>query len=117
MRPLTRLPPQVGSTAILAWILVGLSDRRASIALCHQSIVDQFFYSYGKARQIKEKQDAYCSAALAGQWAGLGEFPKDFQWEALVDVLRGRVRVRRLSVLVGLARQIVCLFLGSNPLL
>jgi hypothetical protein len=110
-----QLPPQVGSTAILAWILVGLSDRRASIALCHRSIVDQVFYSYDKARQIKEKQDAYCSAALTGQWAGLGEFPEDFQWEALVDVLRGRVRVRHLSVLVGLARKNV--FLGSNPLL
>lgn len=50
--------------------------------------------AYDKARQIKEKQDAYCSAALAGQWAGLGEFPEDLQWEALVDVLRGRVRVQ-----------------------
>jgi len=50
--------------------------------------------AYDKARQIKEKQDAYCTAALAGEWAGLGEFPEDLQWEALVDVLRGRVRVQ-----------------------
>jgi len=61
-----------------------LFDRRPS-----------FFSRYDKARQIKEKQDAYCSAALGGQWAGLGEFPEDLQWEALVDVLRGRVRVLR----------------------
>jgi hypothetical protein len=42
---------------------------------------------------IKESQDAYCSKAIAGQWEGLGEFPEDLQWEALVDVLRGRVKV------------------------
>ncbi|KAH9176442.1 carbohydrate esterase family 9 protein [Lactarius sanguifluus] len=53
-----------------------------------------FRQAYDKARQILEKQDAYCSAAVAGQWTGLGEFPEDLQWEALVDVLRGRVRVQ-----------------------
>jgi len=53
-----------------------------------------FRQAYDKARQIKEKQDAFCSAAVAGKWAGLDEFPEDLQWEALVDVLRGRVRVQ-----------------------
>ncbi|KAI0266870.1 carbohydrate esterase family 9 protein [Gloeopeniophorella convolvens] len=53
-----------------------------------------FRQAYDKARQIKEKQDAYCGAARAGKWTGLGEFPEDLQWEALVDVLRGRVRVQ-----------------------
>jgi hypothetical protein len=67
----------------------------------HQPIVAHFFYRYDKARQIKGKQDAYCNAALAGQWTGLGEFPEDLQWEALVDVLRGRVRVLHFSVLLG----------------
>jgi hypothetical protein len=67
----------------------------------HQPIVDHLFYRYDKARQIKGKQDAYCTAALAGQWTGLGEFPEDLQWEALVDVLRGRVRVLHFSVLLG----------------
>jgi hypothetical protein len=38
-------------------------------------------------------QDAYCSKVLVGQWGDLGDFPEDLQWEALVDVLRGRVRV------------------------
>jgi hypothetical protein len=60
-----------------------------------------FRQAYDKARQIKGKQDAYCTAALAGQWTGLGEFPEDLQWEALVDVLRGRVRVLHFSVLLG----------------
>lgn len=51
-------------------------------------------FRYDTARKIKEKQDAYCSKALTGQWKGLGEFPEDLQWEALVDVLRGRVKVQ-----------------------
>ncbi|KAJ6469480.1 hypothetical protein C8R45DRAFT_1218581 [Mycena sanguinolenta] len=42
---------------------------------------------------IKEKQDQYCAKALSGVWKGLGDFPEDLQWEALVDVLRGRVKV------------------------
>ncbi|KAF9029564.1 composite domain of metallo-dependent hydrolase [Hymenopellis radicata] len=37
-----------------------------------------FRQSYNQARQIKEKQDA---------------IPEDLQWEALVDVLRGRVKI------------------------
>ncbi|KAN0129746.1 carbohydrate esterase family 9 protein [Lactarius tabidus] len=50
--------------------------------------------AYDCARQIKEKQDAYCEQAFSGRWSGLGEFPEDLQWEALVDVLRGRVKVQ-----------------------
>ncbi|KAJ7636950.1 carbohydrate esterase family 9 protein [Roridomyces roridus] len=53
-----------------------------------------FRQGYNTARIIKEKQDAYCAKALAGHWTGLGEFPEDLQWEALVDVLRGRVKVQ-----------------------
>ncbi|KAH9853225.1 carbohydrate esterase family 9 protein [Lenzites betulinus] len=52
-----------------------------------------FREGYEKARQIKEAQDGYCAKATSGQWSGLGEFPEDLQWEALVDVLRGRVKV------------------------
>jgi hypothetical protein len=51
-------------------------------------------YSYNKAREIKIAQDEYCANALAGEWQGLAhEFPGDYEWEALVDVLRGRVKV------------------------
>ncbi|KAJ7154776.1 carbohydrate esterase family 9 protein [Mycena filopes] len=53
-----------------------------------------FRQAYDTARTIKRKQDAYCAKALTGQWAGLGDFPEDLQWEALVDVLRGRVKVQ-----------------------
>ncbi|TDL21725.1 carbohydrate esterase family 9 protein [Rickenella mellea] len=53
-----------------------------------------FRQGYNKARLIKESQDAYCEKALNNEWTGLGEFPEDLQWEALVDVLRGRVKVQ-----------------------
>ncbi|KAG7444373.1 carbohydrate esterase family 9 protein [Guyanagaster necrorhizus] len=49
---------------------------------------------YEKARQIKQQQDDYCAKALIGNWQGLGAFPGELQWEALVDVLRGRVKVQ-----------------------
>ncbi|KAG6900680.1 hypothetical protein C0993_004990 [Termitomyces sp. T159_Od127] len=52
-----------------------------------------FRQGYEKARKIKESQDQYCVKALSNQWNDLGEFPEDLQWEALVDVLRGRVKV------------------------
>ncbi|KAF8897048.1 hypothetical protein CPB84DRAFT_1781415 [Gymnopilus junonius] len=52
-----------------------------------------FRQGYDTAHKIKDKQDAFCAKALDGQWADLGEFPEDLQWEALVDVLRGRVKV------------------------
>ncbi|KAF5363169.1 hypothetical protein D9758_008331 [Tetrapyrgos nigripes] len=54
--------------------------------------------SYETARKIKLKQDQYCEKAMAGRWRDLDqdqtEFPEDLQWEALVDVLRGRVKVQ-----------------------
>ncbi|KAF9012391.1 hypothetical protein BDQ17DRAFT_1419786 [Cyathus striatus] len=52
-----------------------------------------FREGYEKARQIKKQQDDFCGKALHGQWNGLGDFPEDLQWEALVDVLRGHVKV------------------------
>ncbi|KAJ7841313.1 carbohydrate esterase family 9 protein [Mycena olivaceomarginata] len=42
--------------------------------------------AYNTASQIKKQQDEYCSKAL--------EFPESLQWEALVDVVRGRVKVQ-----------------------
>ncbi|KIJ61513.1 hypothetical protein HYDPIDRAFT_31124 [Hydnomerulius pinastri MD-312] len=50
--------------------------------------------AYEHARQIKNKQDEYCSRAVAGEWNGLDDFPEDLQWEALVDILRGKVKVQ-----------------------
>ncbi|TFK91320.1 composite domain of metallo-dependent hydrolase [Polyporus arcularius HHB13444] len=52
-----------------------------------------FRQAYEKARQIKVAQDDFCAKAKRGDWVGLGQYPEDLQWEALVDVLRGRVKV------------------------
>jgi hypothetical protein len=35
--------------------------------------------SYENARQIKTKQDGYCSKAIAGEWKGLGGLPRRFE--------------------------------------
>ena len=56
-----------------------------------------FRQAYDHARQIKEAQDAFCADAERGAWDAIGgpnaKFPEDLKWEALVDVLRGRVKV------------------------
>lgn len=54
-----------------------------------------FIRSYNKAREIKLAQDSYCAKAEAGKFDEIKHtpFPEDLQWEALVDVLRGRVKV------------------------
>ncbi|VDB85240.1 unnamed protein product [Peniophora sp. CBMAI 1063] len=53
-----------------------------------------FRQAYDKARQLKESQDDYCAKASRNQWKDLGDFPEDLQWEMLVDVLRGKVKVQ-----------------------
>jgi len=51
--------------------------------------------AYEQARKIKNMQDDYCLKAEAGLWHALKDlFPEDLQWEMLVDVLRGKVKVR-----------------------
>ncbi|KAL4247136.1 hypothetical protein ABKN59_001342 [Abortiporus biennis] len=54
-----------------------------------------FRSAYNEARKIKEAQDLYCLKAEAGLWNDIqgSEYPDSFKWEALVDVLRGRVRI------------------------
>ncbi|KAH7098231.1 composite domain of metallo-dependent hydrolase [Auriculariales sp. MPI-PUGE-AT-0066] len=49
--------------------------------------------AYTEARKVRDAQDAFCLKATAGQWGELGDYPESLQWEALVDVLRGRVKV------------------------
>lgn len=49
--------------------------------------------AYNEARRIKMAQDTYCSKFEAGSWDPSEAFPDDPKWEALVDVLRGRVKV------------------------
>lgn len=53
-----------------------------------------FRKAYNEARKIKEKQDKFCAKIEAGLWNEVSdEYPEDLQWEALVDVLRGRTKV------------------------
>ena len=55
-----------------------------------------FRSAYNEAKQIKAAQDLYCERAEAGLWDTLDYvFPENLQWEMLVDVLRGKVKVCR----------------------
>ncbi|KAG8717415.1 hypothetical protein FRC09_014312 [Ceratobasidium sp. 395] len=55
----------------------------------------QFRQAYDKARQLLHKQNDYCASAELGRWNEIREkdFPQDLEYEALVDVLRGKVKV------------------------
>ncbi|KAI6135870.1 hypothetical protein EDD17DRAFT_1502575 [Pisolithus thermaeus] len=49
---------------------------------------------YDKVRQLKEKQDEYCAKVLNGTAEEeLGAFPEDLQYGAVVDTLRGKVKL------------------------
>ncbi|EPT00762.1 hypothetical protein FOMPIDRAFT_1121854 [Fomitopsis schrenkii] len=52
-------------------------------------------WAYNEARKVKLSQDAYCAKAEARLWDELKgqDYPESYQWEALVDVLRGRVKI------------------------
>ncbi|KAL5494800.1 hypothetical protein ACEPAI_262 [Sanghuangporus weigelae] len=50
--------------------------------------------TYDTARQIKESQDSFCEKALKGELDDNAKFPEELQWEAAVDILRGKVRVQ-----------------------
>ena len=84
-----------------------------------------FRNAYNEAKKIKNAQDEFCKHAEAGEW-GMVEmgnkkkgsnfpvFPEALQWESLVDVLRGKVRV---CVLAFLVRYAIQRFLGICALL
>lgn len=52
-----------------------------------------FRNAYNEAKKVKDAQDAFCAKVEAEDWDCLGDFPQSLEWEALVDVLRGRVKV------------------------
>ena len=62
-------------------------------SLTRMDIAWNFRSAYESARKIRDAQDQFCSKAEAGAWCELGDFPEDIQWEALVDVLRGKVKL------------------------
>lgn len=55
---------------------------------------------YETARKLKQRQDDFCATAKSGQWDDLEgkAFPEDLQWEAMVDILRGKVKVRHSNI-------------------
>ena len=86
---------QVEYTVIPVWTPSGPSARREYFeSSCMMSYL--LCYSYNKAREIKSAQDAYCAKVEEGRFDEVAHtaFPQDLQWEALVDVLRGRVKVQ-----------------------
>ncbi|OAX33578.1 hypothetical protein K503DRAFT_700202 [Rhizopogon vinicolor AM-OR11-026] len=54
-----------------------------------------FRAAYDHARKLRDAQDAFCTKAESGSWDDLAgkSFPEDLQWESLIDVLRGRVKL------------------------
>ncbi|KAF9259723.1 carbohydrate esterase family 9 protein [Marasmius fiardii PR-910] len=55
-----------------------------------------FRAAYEQARKLKEEQDEFCERVESGRWDLLRTrtFPEDLRWEALVDVLRGKVKIQ-----------------------
>ncbi|KAM6496057.1 carbohydrate esterase family 9 protein [Amanita muscaria] len=50
--------------------------------------------AFNQARLVKQQQDAYCAKAEAGLWGSIeARFPESPDWELLVDVLRGKVKI------------------------
>lgn len=74
------------------WIPLGTFVKRTLFLPSSCKITDQST-SYDKAREIKGQQDAFCEKVLNGEWDGQSKFPEELQWEATVDVLRGKVKV------------------------
>ena len=55
-----------------------------------------FRNAYNEARKLRDAQNEFCERVERRDWDSVGErkFPDDLQWESLVDVLRGKVKVR-----------------------
>ncbi|KXN82271.1 hypothetical protein AN958_02792 [Leucoagaricus sp. SymC.cos] len=66
-----------------------------------------FRQAYHTANQIKLAQDVFCDAVEAGDWENVDgkDMPVDYQWESLVDVLRGKVRAVDLDMIVRLSNE------------
>ncbi|KAG1849280.1 hypothetical protein DFJ58DRAFT_795038 [Suillus subalutaceus] len=54
-----------------------------------------FRAAYDSARKLRDAQDDFCAKVESDSWDDLAgkTFPEELQWESLVDVLRGRVKL------------------------
>ena len=83
----------------LGWTPCGLSEQRKGYPDCLFFSLELYCPTrYNEARQLIEQQDKYCTAAEAGHWSGLSNFPDDLKWEALADVIRGKVKVGTINI-------------------
>jgi hypothetical protein len=61
-----------------------------------------FRNAYNEAKKVKDNQDAFCKKVEAEEWGSLvgdeSNFPESLEWESLVDVLRGRVKVSAVFI-------------------
>ena len=82
--------------ATRVWTTSGRGVKRMFYYVHHGLHITRDACSYNKAREIKEAQDDFCVKVKAGKFDEVAKrpFPEDLQWESLVDVLRGRVKVR-----------------------
>ena len=66
--------------------------------------------AYHEAQKVMKAQDAFCAKAEMGIWEpeSASTLPDDFQWEMLVDVLRGKVKVGSISNYVGASYGTTC---------
>jgi hypothetical protein len=56
-----------------------------------------FRAAYDSARKLCDAQDDFCAKVESNFWGDLAgkTFHEDLQWESLVDVLRGHVKLSR----------------------
>ena len=81
---------------MISTLLLGENPNR----IFEQSRMDaqwNFRNAYNEAKKVKDAQDAFCEKVEAEDWDSLecegDDFPENLEWEALVDVLRGKVKV------------------------
>ncbi|KAI0312575.1 carbohydrate esterase family 9 protein [Amylostereum chailletii] len=90
------LEPTVGTNSSAPAVSIGWKHMKHACARVYDDTrldsVWAWRQAYDTARRLKQKQDAYCAKAQAGDWDSLGSFPSDIQWDPLVDILRGKVK-------------------------
>ncbi|KAF8805276.1 hypothetical protein BYT27DRAFT_7297664 [Phlegmacium glaucopus] len=98
-------PPQTlinspNGTGYIRWRHMKYVSRENPNRVYKQTRMDaqwNFRNAYNEAKKVKDAQDEFCAKVEAETWGSLaGEvdnFPESLQWEALVDVLRGRVKL------------------------
>jgi hypothetical protein len=74
------------------WTLSGHGDKRGSNK-CKKTLISDEHDRYDTARKLRHKQDAFCERVKNSEWSNIGKFPQDLQWQPLVDILRGKVKV------------------------